>query len=229
MRKESIKLIKYLGIIFIALVLSYKLPHDSYSLIQYIIKPIRLGSNCVLYLSGIIPLIFIIIGIKGIFGLEKFAKINRIMIILFIFAVVIPFMNWTIDFARINYYSLKDDGINSIDIKESEITLGNSNDDIIINISIELKDYSRRRNEFRMRVFLPKSLSECIGTEYYELENNYATNGNNHTFNVNEQIFVDTENADRLNKLLDTVWYWEDVKYELYNDEETVNIIEHGF
>lgn len=138
-------------------------------------------------------------------------------------------MQWTIDFARTNYHWIKNDGINSIDIKESDITLNSSNDSTIIKISLKLKDYSRRHNEFKIRVYLPKSLSEFTGKEYYEFENLYEMDGNDYILNVNEQIVVDTENADKLDNLFDNYWYYEDVKYELYDDNETVDIIKHGY
>jgi len=56
----------------------------------------------------------LVFGIGDIFGLKRFAGKSRIMIVLIICVVVIPFMNWTIDFARINYHTLRDDGINAM-------------------------------------------------------------------------------------------------------------------
>lgn len=53
--KDNKKLLKYLGILFILGLSAYKLPHDSYSIIQYIIRPIRY-KNSTIYLSGIVPL-----------------------------------------------------------------------------------------------------------------------------------------------------------------------------
>ncbi len=227
MSKENIRLIKFFGVIFLAVVLSYKLPHDSYSFIQYIIKPIKY-ENGIIYLSGVIPLILILIGIKGILKLERFKEKNKILIVLIILIFIIPLMKWTIDFARTNYHWIKNDGINSIDINESDIGLSISNDSTIIHIRLKLKNYNRRHNEFRIRVYLPKSLSEYTGKEYYEFENLYEMYGN-YILNVNEQIVIDTKNADKLDNLFDMYWYYEDLKYELYNDNKTVDIIKHGY
>jgi len=138
-------------------------------------------------------------------------------------------MQWTIDFTRTNYHSIMNDGINSIDITESDIYLSSVNDSEYINVSLKLKDYSRHHNKFRIRVYLPKTLSEYTGKEFYELENYYVTNGNNYTVIVNEQIFVDKENTDRPDIFLDAHWYSEDVKYELYDDHKKVNLIDHGY
>lgn len=225
MSKDSIKLIKYFGLIFIAVLISYELPHDSYSLIQYIIKPIKFNHGEI-YLSGIIPFIIICIGIKGIWGLERFEKKNKIWIALLIFVLVIPFMKWTIDFARVNYHSLRNDGLNAIEIQESNIRLGSTDDSTKINITLKLKNYSRRHNEFKIRVYLPKSLSEYTGKEYYELENYYVMRGNN-TLNVNEQIVVKTKHTDEYDDFLNSNWFYEEVKYELYDDKESVYNIEH--
>jgi hypothetical protein len=55
LRRHNKELLKYLGIIFIVVLISYKIPHDSYSISQYVIRPIKFR-NSVLYLSGILPL-----------------------------------------------------------------------------------------------------------------------------------------------------------------------------
>ena len=62
MYKDNKNLLKYLGIVFIAVLLIYKLPHNSYSIIEYIIPPIR-NNNSVIYLSGLVPLILFVVGI----------------------------------------------------------------------------------------------------------------------------------------------------------------------
>ena len=90
MSKDNKKLIWYLGIIFIAILLTYKLPHNSNSIIQYVISPIRVGNNSVFYLSGIIPLVLLIIGISGLFKLERFRSTSKLLIFITIILLVIP-------------------------------------------------------------------------------------------------------------------------------------------
>jgi len=68
--KDSKRLLKYLGLIFISALLTYKLPRDTYSIIQYLIKPIRF-ENSVLFLSGLFPLILLIVGIKGLLKMAR--------------------------------------------------------------------------------------------------------------------------------------------------------------
>ncbi len=71
MLKENKKFLIGLGILFLMVILTYPLPHNSYSLSQYILRPIIL-SNGVISLSGVIPLILFIIGVKYIYQIEKF-------------------------------------------------------------------------------------------------------------------------------------------------------------
>lgn len=140
MSKDNKKLILYLVIIFIAVLLTYKLPHNSYSIIQYIIPPIRLGNNSVLYLSGLVPLVLIIIGIRGLFKLERFRNTSKLLIFITIVLLVIPVMNWGLDFSRTNYHWIKDDGLMALDIEKSNISLSSTDDEMIINIKLDLKD-----------------------------------------------------------------------------------------
>lgn len=144
MGKDNKKLVWYLGIIFIAVLLTYKLPHNSDPIIQYIIPPIRVGSSSVIYLSGLVSLIMFIIGISGLFNLERFRSTNKLLVFIIIVLLVIPSMNWVLDVSRTNYHWIKDDGLAAIDIEESNISLSGTDDEMIININLELKDYSRK-------------------------------------------------------------------------------------
>ena len=228
MSKENKKLLQYLGIILIAVLLTYKLPHDSYSIIQYIIPPIK-GENSVTHLSGIVPLILFIIGIKGLFNLERFADKSRLLIFMAVVLVLIPAMKWTLDLSRTNYHWIKGDGLKAIDIEESDISVRTSNDEKVISMTLELKDYSRKQNKFKVRVYLPQGLRDHVGEEFYNFESDYYTHGRRSISNIREEIGIKPNDDYETSELSDSKWYWEDVKYELYNDEEKVEIIRHGF
>lgn len=227
MRKDDKKLIKYLFVLFIAVLLIRKMPHDSYSLIQYIIRPIRF-KNSILNLSGLVPLILFFVSIRGIFRLERFAKRSRIGIFLFIIIIILPLMNGTIDFMRTNYHWLKKDGLNSVDIKKADMNLESTDGNTKIKIKLDLVDYSRSSHQFKIRVYLPESLSKYAGMEYYEFENNYSIHGIHNKLRVEEEIVIDFDSSVIQSKMLDSDWYCEDTMYELYNDTEEVEIIEHG-
>lgn len=55
-----------------------------------------------------------------------------------------------------------------MDIEESDIgtSLNKRDNEIIINIKLEIKDYSRGRNEFKIRVYWPESLGKYLGENF---------------------------------------------------------------
>lgn len=228
MSKDNRKLIQYLGIIFIVVLLTYNLPRDSYSIIQYIIPPIRVGESSVIFLSGLVPLALFIIGIKGLFKLERFTNTSKLLVFITVVLIVIPLMKWTLDFSRTNYHWIKGDGLKAVDIEESNISLSSIDDEITINISLELKDYSRKQNKFKIRVYLPESLSVYTNKGFYDFENYYYTHGNRNISNIKEDIAIKLSDTHNATQLFDSKWYWEDIEYELYNSEEKVKIIQHG-
>ena len=63
--------------------------------------------------------------------------------------------------------------------------------------------------------------------EFYEFENDYFTHGNRNITNIEEEIVLQL-NREKTNELFESKWHREDVEYELYNDEETIKIIQHG-
>lgn len=227
MSKDNKRLIVYLGVLFIAILLTHKLPHDSYSIIQYVIKPIKIG-NGELYLYGIVPLILIIISVKGIFDIEKYKNKSRLKIILIIFVIVVPLMNWTLELTRSSYHWIRNDGLNAVDIKEADMNMQGMNNDIKLNLNLELIDYGRGHNQFRIRVYLPKSLSEGLGKEFYELEPIYHTSGHRGVLNVNESIDLYIDNDMARTNIFDSNWSFEDFKCEVFNEDEVVKIINHG-
>jgi hypothetical protein len=225
--KDNKRLLKYLGIIFIAVLLTYKLPHDSYSIIQYIIRPIRY-KNSTIYLSGIIPLILFIIGIKGLFKLERFAHRSKILIFIVVTFIIIPVMKSTLDFTRTSYYALKGTGLRAVDIVDANADLTSSNKELAIDLKLELIDYGKRGNEFKIRVHLPEKLSEYTGKEFYEFEKNYVTHGNRNKIKIDEQIVIKSDNDNLYSTLSGSQWYLDEFEYELYNEKEVIKIIDRG-
>ncbi len=227
MKKDDRRLMINLGVIFLAVALRYPLPHDSYSILQYIIRPIHLDSS-ILYPANIILLAMFIIGIYGVMTTERFRRHMRILGLIYILLIIIPLMNLTIDFARIAYYTAARGGVHSVDIKDSEISLSQVNGTTIIDVSLVLKSYSFYDNEFGIRVYLPEALSKYTGISCYEFEPKYHTHNYSNTLNVNQQIIIDTLNTEALYSFPPAKWQFEDVKYELFNDKSTVTVIRHG-
>jgi len=224
--KDNKNSLKYLGVIFIGVLLTYELPHESYSIIEYIIPPIK-NNNSVIYLSGLIPLILFIVGIKGLFKLERFKNKSKLLIFIAVLVIVIPLMRWTLDFSRTSYHWIKDDGLKAIDIEDSNISLNGSDSKIALRVNIELKDYSKKQNKFRIRIYLPESLNSYTDKDFYEFKNYYFTHGNRDITNIEEEIILEL-NRKKERELFESEWHREDVEYELYNDDETIKIIQHG-
>jgi hypothetical protein len=150
------------------------------------------------------------------------------MVFLILF-LVLPFMNWTIDMVRTGYYTYINPGIQAIDIEESHISLHHFDVETKIAVDLKLKYYSSRNpNEFKIRIYLPKTLSNYAGKEYIELENLYQVYGHNDVLSIHEDIPITTTN----NSLDDSSWsdwYYEDVRYELYNDNEKISILQRKY
>ena len=158
MSKENKELLKYLGILFLAVLLTYKLPHDSYAIIQYIIKPIKYKS-AVFYFSGIIPLVLFIIGIKGLFNLERYAGKSKMLIFIVVVLIVLPTMRWALDFTRTSYHWLMKDGVKAVDIVDADarVILIDSDKELTMKVRMELIDYSVEGTNLRSEyIFLKK-------------------------------------------------------------------------
>ena len=227
MSKDDKNSIVYLAIILLTVLLTYKLPHDSYSIIQYTIPPIR-RTNTVINLSGIVPLILFIIGVSGLLKLERFKARNKLIMFILVVSIVTPSMKWALDVSRTNYHSIKDDGINAIDIERSDINYSISDDKMTINIALDLKDYGRSQNEFKIRVYLPEIMSIYTDKQAYDFETTYYTSGYRSVSNIQKTIQIKLNDNYDERKLYGFIWNWEDVKYELYNNREKVKIIRHG-
>lgn len=227
LREDNKKFLKYLVFLFIGVVLTYRLPHDSYSISQYIIRPIKVGKGTI-FLSGIIPLVVFIIGIKGIFKLERFAEKSKMLIFLLVVIIIIPIMKWSLNFTRTNYHWVMRDGLNAVDLEDSHISLGTSEDELTIEFDLELIDYSRSENEFNIRVYLPETLVEYLGQEVIELEDDFRTYGNLNVLSLQKQVKVSIDDQRSRDSVLESRWYEEEVIYELYNDNEIIKIVDHG-
>lgn len=228
MDKDYKGLLKYLGIIFISVLLTQKLPHDSYSIIQYIIKPIRF-ENSVLYLSGLIPLAILFIGIKGLFKLKWFTEKSKLLIFIIVVALIAPMMRSSLDYVKAFYYRAMDDKLSSIDFTDTNIKIIEIKDnEATINVRLALIDYGRDANDFKVRMHLPESLENYFSADFLEFEELYKTYGNQHEVSIDKKIIVQLENGSTVEDINNTNWEWETFKYELYNDSSSSELIYHG-
>lgn len=224
---DNKRMLKYLGIIFLTVLMGYKLPHDTYSIIEYIVRPIRFKGTTV-YLAGLLPLVLLIIGVRGLANLERYAKRSTLLIFFAVIIILIPTMKGILDFGRTNYYRLTGDRLQAVDIKGGSINLGGTNNQANINFNLELIDYSRGRNEFKVRAYFPKVLREYTGKEFYTFDGVYVTGGNKNPISIKEKMTIKLEYESALRSLFDLDLYEKDVVYELYNEKEVVKVIARG-
>ncbi|ERK30115.1 hypothetical protein [Clostridium intestinale] len=226
MDTDNKKLFKYLGIIFISVLICYKLPHSSYSIIEYIIRPIRINYTTI-YLAGLVPLVLFIIGIKGLFKLKRNEKKSKFFIFIVTVFVIIPIMKWSLGFARSSYHFIIKDGLNSLDIIDSKVNLGSNNNDFSINVNMEIIDYGSSNKDFKVKVYLPKSLTDILGEEVYDLERSYNTYGHKGKIYVNEKIVLKNVNEKMHGEIFKTMWSFDPIRYELYNNDQSIKIVDY--
>lgn len=204
-----------LGIIFMAVLLIYKLPHRPYSIIEYIIKPMEIKGSIV-NISGLIPIVLIVVATNVLSKVEKLKKVNSSIIFLVILVLVMPVMNWTIELARTGYYSFKGEGVSSVEIVDTRPVLGIEDHRATIDVNINLKDYSMDGSKVRVRICFPEELAEIINKKSYESGTVHNTFGSRKVREVREVIAFELENEEIKDKLLD---YWRSgvkLEYELY-------------
>ncbi|MDO0822594.1 hypothetical protein [Desulfosporosinus nitroreducens] len=228
MDKDYKGLLKYSGLIFISVLLTSKLPRDSYSVIQYIIRPIRF-EHSVLYLSGVIPLAMLFIGIKGLNKLKWFAGKSKLLIFIVVIAFVIPIMRSSVDFGKITYFRGMDNELRSIDFKDTDIKIFEIKaNEATINVRLSLTDYGRDMSKFKVRMYLPDSLANYFNEDFLEFEELYKTYGHQHELNIDKKIKVQLANGTTIKDISDTDWDWDTFKYELYNDSSSTELTYHG-
>lgn len=214
----------HLGLLYLFVILTYKIPHDSRTIIEALIKPIKNGG--VFYPSTIVATLLILFGLFGFIRLKCFEKRSKILIFMLVVWVILPSMKWSIDFTRSNYYWIKQDNLNAIDIEDANISLSGVNGKNNITITLTLKDYGRDRNQFKFRVYFPEALSQLAGMEVYESQGYYVTSGYRRATTINESFQV---SADNMNDYRGADWFCEDIRYEIFNDDEAVVNIDRGY
>lgn len=228
MKKNYTQILKYLGVIFISVLLTYKLPHDSYSIIQYTLKPIRL-ENSVIHLSGIIPLILFLIGLKGLFKVEWLAEKNKIFIFIIVILVVVPLMRNTLDIVKTTYYSVTNDKLSSINIKDANLRVSDMTDsEITINVKLTIIDYGRDIKDFKVRMYLPEPMKTWFNSESLDFGESYRTFGNRNISSIEKKFTVKLEKSYSEEYLLNSKWSWETFTYQLYNEEDSTQLTYHG-
>lgn len=226
--KDIKALLKYLFVIFISVFLVYPLPHDSYSIIQYIIKPIRFDDS-VLFLSGLLPLAILFIGVKGLFKLRWFANRSKILVTIIVLLLVIPLMRGSLEIVKSTFLSSLNEELVSIDLEDVKIEFEEITDnEAIVNVKLALIDYGKEKRKFNVRMQLPESLKVCFNTDFLDFEESYNSFGNNHKIIINKRMKAKLADGIEIEDVMDSHWYWETYYFDLYNGKNSSKLIYHG-
>lgn len=224
--KETRQYLLYLGVLFLAVILNYKLPHQSITLIEYMIKPLQIGGYT-LFIAKLFSFGILLYGIIGMVKLEGSRKRNRILVFFLIVIVYLPFMKWSLNFVRYSYYRIKQDTIASLDLNEPDILIQGNDHKATITLEFEVIDFGRGNQPFRFRVILPKSIHEYTGMEVYESDINYRSGI--YPIKIQESFEVLFDDVMKMDQLYLSNWQQEDTIYEFYNETETVQIFDQGY
>ena len=225
--KDHKSFILYSGVLYLTIFLSYKIPHDSYSFIQALIKPIRNG-NSVFYVSSLVVLALSIVGIIGFVNLKRFEARNKFLVFLLVVIIIIPFMNWSIDMTRSFFFWFQEDKLSAVDLDDSNLSLAGANNKLTLTVHLTFVDYSSSGNSFQYRIYLPESLSKYTGVDVLESDTLYTTSGNRNKTGITETFDLYLKDNNALDQACSSEWSYEDTTYELYNQSETVKIVDHG-
>lgn len=229
MNNDNKKFLMYLGIIFIAVLLTYKLPYDSYSISQYIIRPIGFG-NSIIYLSGIVPFVLLAIGIRGLIKLNRFTDKSKLLIVIIIMIVIFPLMRFSLDIAKSSYFWVTDNELKSLNLVDANILITDTVDsEVTLKVTLELIDYGRSEKNFNVRTYLPESMIGFFNKEYLEFKDLYSTFGNRDKIVIQKNIPVQFKRGYTIEDLGDSKWYLEDFEFELYNEEDHIKLINRGY
>lgn len=226
----DIDLLKYLGIIFLGLLLIHRLPHNSYSVMQYIIPPISFQKGGTLHLAGLPMLILFIYSFIKIVNLRKFAEKNKFFVFLIIIVVAIPLMRESIQFTRSTYHAIVQSGLASVDCnfdKSSINVAWGESREVTVNVNLELINYGRNHNQFKVRIHIPEKWQAYFDVDYLQLEETYTIDGYRNTIKIQEQLNLEITERYTVEDARNHPWYYETFHYELYNDKESIMIVDH--
>lgn len=222
---DNQKLILNLSVLFLGVLCTYKVPYDTYTIIQYMIRPIPVGNGGTLHLSGLVPLVLYFIGLRGLFRLERFAKTSKILLFVAFLIIVLPVMKWGLDTARTSYHWMRRDKLQAVDIVDASINLSGSHGNITIRSSLEFIDYSSGNNHFQVRMYLPQSIRDYLGEDFIEFDHHVITYGQrNHSRDFTKEFKMELADESVWRGIFDSKWHREDYKYQFYNEHESIEI-----
>lgn len=229
MERDDKELFKNIGYLFLSVLITMRLPQDSYSINEYIIRPIRFYDSMI-YIAGIVPLALGIFGIRGILRSERFKNSNAVLVVLVIVLLVVPMIRGALETSKSTVIKMIDHELRSLHLYSGDISiLHNSYEEkTSLRVYLNLVDYGRSPSNFQVRVYLPESWSTFTDVQYLELPGTYSTYGNRTGVKIEEAVIMPMKELPDKIDLWDSKWYWETFRFELYNENGQTNVMYRG-
>lgn len=225
--EDNLKLFKAMVLLLLIPLLLYPIPHRSYSIIEYVIRPVALG-NVTIFFSGVIIIVLFILGVKGLFSLERYRNASKIVIVIVTIIIIGPLMRGALDYARMGYYWLSGDSLSAVDIAEKSITMSLTNDEATITVNLDLVDYGKSPKTFSLRIYFPEAWEKCFDARYHDFGKSYYTIGNRENIQIREKFQLSLAPDATTEDIFLSSWHRGTVKFKIYNDNEIVLIKYYG-
>ena len=220
--KDDKNLIISFCLLFLCVFLTYKVPHRPMVFVELLIPTLHI-STLTIYLGTTLLIVPFVYAITGILNSTRFRKRNKLFLFFAIIFLLLPLMHWSIDFTRTTFNWLFHQELKALDIKDSNIYISQNDNEITVNVEATLIDYSRSQKQFHLRIQLPEEIASQIGTSVLESDNMYYSHGHKSETQINETFHIPMSKAILPSTFLSDKNYI----FQLYNDEETVEIITH--
>jgi len=150
MERDLKKYFKAIGIMCSLLLLHVALPHHDLSLIQMAVRPIKMGEDITLYISGLITLPFFIWCINEVYK-SSYLPFGRIGTFLFFMIIGIPLLSFIVGFVKLPYYLVQND-VGSIDYINSQLLTSYADGEWNAKHQLGLKNYSLSEKTFKVGI-----------------------------------------------------------------------------
>ena len=152
---------------------------------------------------------------------------SRFKVLLVILILILPLMKYSVGIANSTYFWAKNDDLKSINLVESSFNINVLEDELIINTRLEIVDYGRSINKFKIKVHLPEEIKRIINEEYIEFGEEYYTRGRKDRLNI-EKTYTYKYDINKDNNNLDNYfmnYFHEVIRFELYNNNQRLYLI----
>ncbi|MBI9011590.1 MAG: hypothetical protein JEZ08_05110 [Clostridiales bacterium] len=221
------RLIRVLVANIIVVLVSIELPYQDKSLMQtFFLAFVGNHSNLIGVLCGTVITVVLLWSIREI-NLSEVVKLNGIGIFALMIFVIFPMLFRFTEVIKTPIYMFSD-GVKSISMKESTLTIGNWHDDYEALLSFDMKYYGEEEESVKMKLILPDELKTYFVFDEIVLEDGFIShlNGVVRYRESIDLILKDGVTRESLNSIKLNSFNYTIV---LMNDNETIDYIRNDF